>query len=58
MNNKKLNREYMDYLLSDMGLLSDYDLFEADITFDEYDDPSDEVIEKLENYKDKLQRKN
>lgn len=56
--NNKLNREYMDYLLSDIGLLSDYDLFEADITFDEYDDPSDEVIEKLENYRDRLQRKN
>lgn len=56
MNNKKLNEEYLNYLLSDTGLLSDYDLFEAGITFDEYDDPTDETIEKLEAYHDHLKK--
>jgi len=54
--NNQFNEEYFNYLLNDTGLLSDYDLFEAGITFDEYDDPTDEVIEKLENYRDNLKK--
>lgn len=38
--------------MNDIGLLSDYDLYEIGITFDEYDNPSEEVLEKIEKYRD------
>ena len=51
-----INREYLYYLMNDVGLLNDYELYEAGITFDEYDDPDDRVLEKLEDYRDKKSR--
>ena len=48
-----INREYLYYLMNDVGLLNDYELYEAGITFDEFDNPDDEVLEKLEDYRDK-----
>ena len=39
--------------MNDIGLLNDYELYEAGITFDEFDNPDDEVLEKLEDYRDK-----
>ena len=48
-----INREYLYHLMKDIGLLNDYELYEAGITFDEFDNPDDEVLEKLEDYKDK-----
>lgn len=50
---EQINREYLYYLMNDVGLLNDYELYEAGITFDEYDNPDDEVLEKLEDYRDK-----
>ena len=48
-----ISREYLYYLMNDIGLLNDYELYEAGITFDEFDNPDDEVLEKLEDYRDK-----
>lgn len=48
-----INREYLYHLMNDIGLLNDYELYEAGITFDEFDNPDDEVLEKLEDYRDK-----
>ncbi len=48
-----INREYLYYLMNDLGLLNDYALHEIGITFDEYDNPDEGVLEKLENYRDK-----
>ena len=39
--------------MNDVGLLNDYDLNEIGITFDEYDNPTDEVLDKIEDYRDK-----
>lgn len=50
--NSNINTEYLYYLMNDLGLLSDYDLYEIGITFDEYDNPSEEVLEKIEKYRD------
>ena len=50
------NKEYLYYLMNDLGLLNDYDLHEIGISFEEYDDPNEEVLEKIENYKDKKSR--
>lgn len=47
------NEEYFDYLLGKTGLLSDYDLFEAGISFDEYSNPDADAIEKLEAFCEK-----
>ncbi|MGM9878920.1 MAG: hypothetical protein ACI31R_02725 [Bacilli bacterium] len=48
-----INREYLYYLMNDVGLLNDYELDEIGISFDEYDDPDDDVLEKIEDYRDK-----
>lgn len=53
---EKINKEYLYYLMNDLGLLNDYDLNEIGITFDEYDNPNDEILEKIENYRDKKKR--
>ncbi len=52
MKNKN-NEDYLNYLISDLGLLDDYDLYEIGITYEEYHNPTDEVLEKIEAYKDK-----
>lgn len=54
MNN--LNNEYLNYLMNDLGLLTDYDLHEIGISYDEYHNPDEEVLTKIENYKDKKNR--
>ncbi len=51
--NSDFNKEYLYYLMNDVGLLNDYDLNEIGITFDEYDNPTDEVLDKIEDYRDK-----
>ena len=56
MINKKdnsINREYLYYLMNDVGLLNDYALNEIGISFDEYDEPNEETLNKIENYRDK-----
>lgn len=52
-----INREYLYYLMNDVGLLNDYELDEIGISFDEYDDPDDDVLEKIEDYRDKKRLK-
>ena len=51
-----INREYLYYLISDLGILNDYELYKAGISFDEFDNPNEQVFEKLENYRDKKSR--
>ena len=51
-NNFSINREYLYYLMNDLGLLNDYELDNLNISFDDFDNPDDQVIEKLENYRD------
>ena len=48
----KITKEYLYYLMSDAGLLSDYELNEIGISFDEYDNPDEEILEKIETYRD------
>ena len=48
------NREYLYYLMNDIGLLNDYELYEVGVSFDDLDNPSDEVLEKLEDYRNKI----
>ena len=50
------NEEYLNYLISDLGLLTDYDLYEIGITYDEYHNPNDDTLRKIENYRDKKNR--
>lgn len=50
------NREYLYYLMNDIGLLNDYELNEIGISFDEYDNPTEEVLNKIENYCNKKSR--
>lgn len=53
---ESFNKEYLYYLMNDVGLLNDYALNEIGISFDEYDDPSDEVLDKIEDYRDRKSR--
>lgn len=55
-NKNYINREYLYYLMNDVGLLSDYELNEIGISFDEYDNPSEDVLEKIETYRNKKSR--
>lgn len=50
--NDTISREYLYYLMNDLGLLNDYELYEAGVSFDEFDDPDEDVFERLENYRD------
>lgn len=51
-----VNREYLYYLMNDLGLLNDYALYEIGISFDEYDNPDDRVLDLIEDYRDKKSR--
>ena len=42
--------------MNDLGLLNDYALYEIGITFDEYDDPDERVLDLIEDYKDQKSR--
>lgn len=55
-SNDSINREYLYYLMNDVGLLNDYALNEIGISFDEYDNPDEGVLEKIEDYRDKKSR--
>ena len=46
--NKKYNEEYLNYLIGEVGLLNDYDLYEIGITYDEYFNPTEDVLNKIE----------
>lgn len=48
-----INREYLYYLMNDVGLLNDYDLYEIGISFDEYDNPDGDILDLIENYRDR-----
>ena len=48
-----INREYLYYLMNDVGLLNDYELYEIGISFDEYDNPDEEILDLIENYRDR-----
>lgn len=54
--NNSINCEYLYYLMNDIGLLNDYELNEIGISFDEYDNPTEEVLNKIENYLYKKRR--
>ena len=53
-----IEKEYLYYLMNDLGLLNDYDLNEIGISFDEYDNPNEEVLDKIADYRDKKKRDN
>ena len=48
-----INKEYLYYLMNDVGLLNDYDLYEIGISFEEYDNPDEEILDFIENYRDR-----
>ena len=54
--NNKFNEEYLNYLVGKVGLLNDYTLYEIGITYEEYHNPTEEVLNKIEKYIDKKSR--
>ena len=54
--NSDYNEEYLHYLMNDLGLLSDYDLHEIGITYEEYNNPTEEILYKIEEYYNKKNR--
>lgn len=54
INKKKslINREYLYYLMNDLGLLDDYELDVLDISYNDFEDISDSMIDKIEKYRD------
>ena len=53
-----IEKEYLYYLMNDLGLLNDYDLNEIGITYEEYRNPNEEVLDKITDYRDKKKRDN
>ena len=47
-----INREYLYYLMDDLGLLSDYELDMLDISYDDFEEIDDSMINKIEKYRD------
>ena len=37
--------------MNDLGLLKDSELYDANISFEEWNNPTEETLEKLETYK-------
>ena len=54
INKKKssINREYLYYLMDDLGLLDDYELDMLDISYDDFEEIDDSMINKIEKYRD------
>ena len=54
INKKKssINREYLYYLMNDLGLLNDYELEMLDISYDDFEEIDDSMINKIEKYRD------
>lgn len=53
MKKNDLNIEFLHYLMNKHGLFTDYNLYEMNITFDEYTNTNEEVLLKIENYLNK-----
>ena len=56
MNEKYFN-EYCDYVLSDIGFLKDEELYDLGISYEEYMNPDERIMDKLETYRDRSKRK-
>ncbi len=52
-NSIDINQEYLYYLMNDLGLLNENKLYEANITSEEWENPTEQPLERLEIYKEK-----
>lgn len=52
-NSIDINQEYLYYLMNDLGLLNESKLYEANITREEWENPTEQTLERLEIYKEK-----
>ena len=52
-NSIDINQEYLYYLMNDLGLLNENKLYEANITSEEWENPTEQTLECLEIYKEK-----
>ena len=43
-----INQEYLYYLMNDLGLLNESELYDANITSEEWENPTKETLERLE----------
>ena len=50
-NTIDINQEYLYYLMNDLGLLNERELYEANITSEEWENPTEQTLEGLEIYK-------
>lgn len=50
-NKNDIKTEYLYYLMNDLGLLRKSELYDAGITPENWDNPNEETLEKLENYR-------
>ena len=50
-NTIDINQEYLYYLMNDLGLLNERELYEANITSEEWENPTEKTLESLEIYK-------
>ena len=55
-NKINIKEEYLYYLMNDLGLLNESELYDAGITNQEWENPTEQTLTLLEEYKEK--RKN
>ena len=55
-NTIDINQEYLYYLMNDLGLLNESELYDANITSEEWENPTKETLERLEIYKQKIKK--
>ncbi len=51
--NEKYYEEYSNYILSNIGFLKEEELYDLNISYEEYMNLDDNTLYKLENYKKK-----
>ena len=51
-----INQEYLYYLMNDLGLLNESELYEANITSEEWENPTEQTLDRLEIYKEKRKK--
>lgn len=55
-NKTNFEEEYLYYLMNDLGLLTESQLYDAKITSEEWDNPTEKTLILLEEYKEKRKK--
>ena len=55
-NTIDINQEYLYYLMNNLGLLNESELYDANITSEEWENPTEQTLDRLEIYREKRKK--